>query len=64
VLWLIVAGGILAIYWLPWVLGKLPLNLGEWGTTAIVAGVLTVVLLAEFRRRRASSWRRSSCSAR
>jgi hypothetical protein len=50
VLWLIVAGGILAIYWLPWVLGKLPLNLGEWGSTVIVVGGLTVVLLAEFRR--------------
>ena len=50
VLWLIVAGGILAIYWLPWVLTKLPFNLGEWGSTVIVAGVLTVVLVAEFRR--------------
>jgi hypothetical protein len=48
VLWLIVAGGILGIYWLPWVLGKLPLNLGEWGTTPIVAGVLTMVLLGAF----------------
>jgi hypothetical protein len=50
VLWLIVAGGILAIYWLPWALNKLNLNLGEWGTTPIVVGVLAVVLLAEFRR--------------
>ena len=50
VLWLIVAGGILVIYWLPWALGKLPINLGEWGTTPVVAAVLTVVLLAAFRR--------------
>ena len=50
VLWLIVAGGILVIYWLPWALGKLPINLGEWGTTPVVAAVLTVVLLAELRR--------------
>ena len=50
VLWLIVAGGILAIYWLPWVIAKLPLNLGEWGSTVIVAGVLTVVLVAAFHR--------------
>jgi hypothetical protein len=50
VLWLIVAGGILAIYWLPWIFTKLPVNLGEWGSTVIVAGALTVVLVAEFRR--------------
>jgi hypothetical protein len=50
VLWLIVAGGILAIYWLPWVIAKLPLNLGDWGSTVIVAGVLTVVLVAAFHR--------------
>jgi hypothetical protein len=50
VLWLIVAGGILVIYWLPWALGKLPISLGEWGTTPVVAAVLAVVLLAEFRR--------------
>lgn len=50
VLWLIVAGGILAIYWLPWAIGKLSVSVGEWGTTVIVVGALTVVLLAEFRR--------------
>jgi hypothetical protein len=50
VLWLIVAGGILAIYWLPWVLGRLPVNLHEWGTTPIVAALLTIVLVAAFHR--------------
>jgi hypothetical protein len=49
VLWLIVAGGILVIYWLPWALGKLPINLGEWGTTPVVAAVLTAGLVAAFR---------------
>src|SRR5262245_17079080 len=70
VLWLIIAGGILAIYWLPWVLTKFPpwvlsnlpswvlarLSsnptqwLDEWGSTVIVAGALTMVLLAAFRQ--------------
>ncbi len=50
VLWLIVAGGILAIYWLPWALNKFSVQLGDWGTTPIVAGVLALVLLAELRR--------------
>jgi hypothetical protein len=46
VLWLIAAGGILVIYWLPWALDKLPINLGEWGTTPVVAAVLTALLVA------------------
>jgi hypothetical protein len=50
VLWLIVAGGILAIYWVPWAINTFNLNVGEWGTTIIVVALLTVVLLAEFRR--------------
>jgi hypothetical protein len=50
VLWLIAAGGILAIYWLPWAVTKLRLNVGDWGSTPIVVGLLIVVLLAEFRR--------------
>ena len=33
VLWLIAAAGILAIYWLPWAITRLRLNVGEWGTT-------------------------------
>ena len=50
VLWLIAAGGILAIYWLPWAVTKLRLNVGEWGSTPVVVALLIVVLLAEFRR--------------
>jgi hypothetical protein len=50
VLWLIAAGGILAIYWLPWAITKLHVNVGEWGTTPVVVAALVVVLLAEFRR--------------
>jgi hypothetical protein len=50
VLWLIVAGGILLIYWLPWTVARFNLNVGEWGTTIIVVGLLIVVLLGEVRR--------------
>jgi hypothetical protein len=50
VLWLIAAGGILAIYWLPWAVTKLRLDVGEWGSTPVVVALLIVVLLAEFRR--------------
>jgi hypothetical protein len=49
-LWLIVAGGILAIYWVPWAATKLNLDLGEWGTTLVVVGLLVLVLLWEVRR--------------
>jgi hypothetical protein len=50
VLWLIVAGGILVIYWVPWAVTRFNLNVGEWGTTIIVVGMLIVVLLGEVRR--------------
>ena len=50
VLWLIVAGGILAIYWVPWAINKFNLNVGEWGTTIIVVGLLVLVLLGEVKR--------------
>jgi SAM-dependent methyltransferase len=50
ILWLIVAGGILAIYWVPWLVGKIGVPVGEWGTTWIVVAGLTLILLAEFRR--------------
>jgi hypothetical protein len=49
-LWLIVAGGILVIYWVPWAVTKFNLNVGEWGSTVIVVGMLIVVLLGEVRR--------------
>jgi hypothetical protein len=50
VLWLLAAFGILVIYWLPWAVTKLHINVGEWGTTPIVVALLVVVLLAQFRR--------------
>ena len=50
VLWLVVAGGILTIYWVPWAIGKFNLDVGEWGTTIIVVGLLTIVLIAGVRR--------------
>ena len=37
-LWLIVAGGMLVIYWVPWAISKLGINVGEWGTTPVVVG--------------------------
>jgi hypothetical protein len=49
ILWLIVAAGLLTRYWLPWVIDKLELRVGEWGATPLVAGLIAVVLLAEFR---------------
>jgi hypothetical protein len=49
-LWLIIAGGILTIYWLPWAITRLRLNVGEWGSTPIVVALLILVLLAEFSR--------------
>ena len=50
ILWLIAAGGILAIYWVPWLVSKLGINTREWGSTAMVVAILAVVLVAEFRR--------------
>ena len=50
VLWLVVAGGILTIYWVPWAIGKFNLDVGEWGTTIIVVGLLTLVLIAGVQR--------------
>jgi hypothetical protein len=50
ILWLIAAGGILAIYWLPWAITRLRLDVGDWGSTPVVVALLIIVLLAEFRR--------------
>jgi hypothetical protein len=50
VLWLIVAGGLLAIYWIPWATTKLNLRLGEWGSTPVVVGLLVVLLLVFVRQ--------------
>jgi hypothetical protein len=49
VLWLILAGGLLTIYWVPWVIGKLGIGTGEWGSTPCVVGVLIAMLLAAWR---------------
>ena len=49
VLWLILAGGMLAIYWVPWAVTKFGLHTGEWGSTPIVVAILTVVLVADVR---------------
>ncbi len=48
-LWLITAGGILVIYWLPWAIGKLGISTGEWGTTMVVVAVLAAAMLAMMR---------------
>jgi len=47
--WLIIAGGLLAIYWVPWAITRLNLDLHEWGSTAVVVALLVAVLFAEFR---------------
>jgi hypothetical protein len=46
VLWLIVAGGILTIYWVPWLFAKFDWSVGEWGITAVVAAVLAAMVVA------------------
>jgi hypothetical protein len=50
VLWLIVAGGILVIYWVPWAITRLNIDMAEWGSTLAVVALLLVVLLVEMRR--------------
>jgi hypothetical protein len=50
VFWLIVAGGLLALYWVPWAVNRLNVNVGEWGSTVIVVVLLVTVMIAEFRR--------------
>ena len=49
VLWLIIAGGILAILWLPWAITKLGIRTADFGSTFVVAAVLVAALLASFR---------------
>jgi hypothetical protein len=36
-LWLILAGGLLAIFWAPWAAGQLGLRFGDWGVTPALA---------------------------
>jgi len=50
VLWLIIAGGILAIYWVPWAVTRLGVNLHEWGSTLVVVALLAAVVAVEYRR--------------
>jgi hypothetical protein len=47
--WLIIAGGLLAIYWVPWAMQRFNLDLNEWGSTPVVVGLLVLVLFAQFR---------------
>jgi hypothetical protein len=48
--WLIIAGGLLAIYWVPWAIGRLNLDLNEWGSTLVVVALLVVILFSQFHR--------------
>jgi hypothetical protein len=47
--WLIIAGGLLAIYWVPWAMQRFNLDLNEWGSTPAVVGLLVLVLFSQFR---------------
>jgi hypothetical protein len=47
--WLIIAGGLLAIYWVPWAMQRFNLDLNEWGSTPAVVGLLVLVLFTQFR---------------
>jgi hypothetical protein len=49
VLWLIIAGSVLLIYWVPWGIDKFELNIRNWGTTSVVAAVIAAVLVASYR---------------
>jgi hypothetical protein len=49
VVWLIIAGGILTIYWVPWAVAKFDLYLYEWGPTPLVAAILALLVLANLR---------------
>ena len=48
--WLIIAGGLLLIYWVPWAISKFNVDLNEWGSTPVVVGLLVALLFAQFRR--------------
>jgi len=47
--WLIIAGGLLAIYWVPWAMQRFNLDLNEWGSTPAVVALLVVLLFVQFR---------------
>jgi hypothetical protein len=48
-LWLILAAGILVIYWGPWAAEWAGIHFGEWGVTPVLALLFGVALLAFFR---------------
>jgi hypothetical protein len=48
-IWLILAAGILVIYWGPWAAERAGVGFGEWGMTPVVALIFAIVLLALFR---------------
>ncbi len=53
-LWLVVALGLLAAYWVPWAIARLPsgrlsILAIEWGSTAFVAAILAAVVLASWK---------------
>jgi SAM-dependent methyltransferase len=49
VLWLLIAGGILIIYWVPFAVNRFNLDLAQWGSTALVALILGVLVLLNVR---------------
>ena len=50
VLWLIIAGGVLAIYWIPWAGDRYAFDTHEWGATALVVAPLAGLLVWQMRR--------------
>ncbi len=48
-LWLMIAGSILALVWLPWGADKFEFNFYRYGSTAVLAAVFGLVLLAMYR---------------
>jgi hypothetical protein len=44
-LWLILSGGLLAIYWVPWALAKAGSDFGGWGATPVVVSLLAAAAL-------------------
>jgi len=50
VLWLLVAGGVLAIYWVPWAIAKTRIDIKDWGATAVVVALLAIIPITQLRR--------------
>jgi hypothetical protein len=48
-IWLILAAGILVIYWGPWAAERADIGFGEWGVTPVLALMFGIVLLAFLR---------------